>query len=589
MKKEIIWTSNSTLLQEVTSLENDERISFSKLLKISCSDDIKIIANILKSNNARQIIFHIKKQSLDIPNCKCGMPVAWHPDLRDYRKYCSKSCTAKYSIEIIKKNNLISFGKEWHSQLPEWKEKVKITSLAKFGSDHYTKTQQYKEQVIQSNLEKYNVQHVMQLDSTKLKISQTNIAKYGVINPMNNKDVQDKLKKTNIARYGHDNPLKNSEVQDKVKNTNITRYGFENPLSNKMVRAKSSLTARLNYYDPTTFEKINNAEWLTSEHSSGKTIGEIASNIGVSASNLGKIFHSLNIAIIYHSASELERRLDDYYKLYPLTVICNDRQIISPKEIDLYFPDKKLAIEINGCYYHSEKFNKFKQYHLSKTDACLNNEIELLQFWDFELNTKWDQVINLINSKIGLCDRTYARKTVIKTLSFTEKKKFINANHLQGDVTSTTNIGLFDKNDQLVMVATFGKPRFTKKENTHELLRLCSIAGLQVIGGASKLIKHFKKHYMNVDDELISYCNRRYSIGNVYKQLNFKLASISPPGFFYINKQGNYAGSRYQWQKHIMKDKLPNFNSQLTADQNMKQHGYEKVWDCGQYVFKLQK
>lgn len=590
MKEDIDWNTNdNNLLTELMALENDERISFSKLLKIPQHAIINLISAKLNSKNARQIIYHIKQNSIDIPNCKCGMPLAWHPDLRAYRKYCSKSCSAKFSIEITKQNNLLAFGKAWHSQTNEWQDKVKATSLRKFGAEHYTKTQQYKDQVRLSNLAKYNVTHTMLLTDTKQKIAQTNLIRYGFINPMLNDIIKNKVKNTNNIRYGVDNPMHNAIIKNKVKNTNIARYGCANPLNNKIIRAKSINTFRNNYYTTDTASKINDVKWLTDEHNSGKTIGEIANDIGVSASNLCKIFQSLGIEVVHHPASELERRLNEYYRTSQLTLVNNTRSIIPPKELDLYFPEKKLAIEVNGCYYHSEKFNRFEQYHLLKTDSCIALGIELLQFWDFELNTKWDQVTNLINSKLGLGDRIYARRTVVKDIQYINKKDFINANHLQGDVSSSINIGLFDINEQLVMVATFGKPRFTKRSNTFELLRLCSTAGLQVVGGASKLIKHFIKYHMNTNDELISYCNRRYSIGNVYNKLGFELASISPPGFFYITKAGKYAGSRYQWQKHLMKDKLANFNPLLTANQNMTNHGFDKVWDCGQYVFKLMK
>lgn len=120
------------------------------------------------------------------------------------------------------------------------------------------------------------------------------------------------------------------------------------------------------------------------------------------------------------------------------------------------------------------------------------------------------------------------------------------------------------------MVATFGKPRFAKNPNiVYELLRLCSAKGTQVVGGASKLLAYFKQHYMTQGNVLVSYCNRRYSVGKVYHSLGFTLSHVAPPSFFYINSAGNYAGTRYQWQQHLMADKLANFDSNITADQNM--------------------
>ena len=48
VKNEIAWTMNNKLLESVLLLENDDRISFAKLAKISTGDDITIIADILK-------------------------------------------------------------------------------------------------------------------------------------------------------------------------------------------------------------------------------------------------------------------------------------------------------------------------------------------------------------------------------------------------------------------------------------------------------------------------------------------------------------------------------------------------------------
>ena len=344
-------------------------------------------------------------------------------------------------------------------------------------------------------------------------------------------------------------------------------------------------TSRTTYYNTETFRKIEDPIWLHLANKEGKSVGEIANDIGVSSSNLCKIFHKHNLRIIKHQVSALERKLVAGFKIPLLT---NDRLLISPRELDIVFPEHNLAIEVNGSYFHSEKFGRNSDYHLQKTTQCNDLGIELLQFWDTEINKQFPKVVNFINSKLGLCERLYARKTKIRYITSSEKKNFINSNHLQNDVGSSINLGLFS-GDALVMVATFGKPRFTKSDNTFELLRLCSLSGFVVTGGASKLIKYFVKQHMIAGDVLLSYCNRRYSSGNVYEKIGFTLSSISPPSFFYITASGKYAGSRYQWQKHLLKDKLKNFDPSVSAFKNMKNNGFEKVWDCGQLVYTFEK
>ena len=37
-----------------------------------------------------------------------------------------------------------------------------------------------------------------------------------------------------------------------------------------------------------------------------------------------------------------------------------------------------------------------------------------------------------------------------------------------------------------------------------------------------------------------------------------------------------------------LKNKLESFNSELSEWENMKNNGYDRIWDCGNYVFYIQ-
>lgn len=73
--------------------------------------------------------------------------------------------------------------------------------------------------------------------------------------------------------------------------------------------------------------------------------------------------------------------------------ICNElgieietrnRSIISPYELDIYIPSKKIAIEFNGIIWHSEKFGKDKNYHLMKTNMCEELGIKLIHIYEHD-------------------------------------------------------------------------------------------------------------------------------------------------------------------------------------------------------------
>ena len=82
---------------------------------------------------------------------------------------------------------------------------------------------------------------------------------------------------------------------------------------------------------------------------------------------------------------------------FGLTVQTNVRNLISPLEIDIWIPELKLAIEINGVYWHSLSENEeYEKKALKKKHLLEQQGNNLLMFYDFEINTKLHIVTNII-------------------------------------------------------------------------------------------------------------------------------------------------------------------------------------------------
>lgn len=94
--------------------------------------------------------------------------------------------------------------------------------------------------------------------------------------------------------------------------------------------------------------------------------------------------------------------------------------------------------------------------------------------------------------------KIYARNCEIVDISKDTIMQFLNENHSQGYASSIVNYGLIYK-DELVQVMSFGKPRFNKFYSW-ELIRDCTKNGIEVVGGVSKLWKHF------VDNNTVRSC-----------------------------------------------------------------------------------
>lgn len=575
---------DTTSQKTVKDLESDPRLTVKKLLQSSLGKEFEDLSNRLNIFNARQLIFHYKNDLDQIPLCKCGQKLAWNQDLRSYRKYCSKSCSAKFSTEEKKIKNLENIGVEWHSQTKEWKEKVEETSIKKYNKKHYSQTEQFRKSVISTNRKNYGVDYPAQSKEVAEKTSKTWLNKYGTTHPFYLDSVKQKIKKTNRQRYGVEYPSQNQKIKAKTKQTNIEKYGVEHPSQNQDFISKRVQSRRENFYDIETLKKLSDPEWLKQQQSH-KSITEISKDLGVSNSNLGKYFKKYNIDIIHHSETYQEKMLKSFLNDHSIDAKYRDRSIISPYEIDCFIQDLNLGIEINGVYWHSEQFNKDRYYHLNKTQKCFEKNIELWHFWDYEFENKKTLIFNKILNKAGLSKKIGARSLKIKYVNSREKRLFFQENHLQDDASSSVNIGLYSDQD-LMMCCSFSKSRFNKKYQW-ELVRLASKQTYTIQGGASKILDHFTKNHMNVGEILVSYCNRRFSSGNLYKKLNFELVSQKEPGYCYV--YGNkIIGSRNAWQKHLLKDKLDLYDPNLSESENMKNNNFYRLWDCGQdaWIFK---
>ena len=255
----------------------------------------------------------------------------------------------------------------------------------------------------------------------------------------------------------------------------------------------------------------------------------------------------------------------------------NDKNRIKPYELDIVIPEKKIAIEYCGLYWHSELNGKDKNYHLNKLNMCLEKGYRLITIfedeWVYRKDILLSRLQNLLNST--LLNKVYARKCTINEISANQAKFFCEQNHLQGYGSgSSIKLGAF-YNEELVSVMTFSKSSIAKgsknKEGTWELHRFCSKLNTRVIGIASKLLKYFERSYEW--KELFSYADRRWSDGSLYEKIGFSLVGNTKPNYWYIkNKKRTHRFALRKNKKDI---------KELTEWENRQLQGWDRIWDCG--------
>lgn len=262
----------------------------------------------------------------------------------------------------------------------------------------------------------------------------------------------------------------------------------------------------------------------------------------------------------------------------------SDRDILNGQELDIVFDTEKLAVEINGIYWHSEACGKGRSYHFDKLENAKSAGYRLLQFYDTEIYDTPEIVKSMIMARLGISSRIGARKLEIIDIDDTQARTFCNLNHLQGYAASSARIALAH-NNEILAVMTFAKPRF-RDDCEFEMIRFCTKLGTTIVGGASKLYSHFLKTYS--PKSMVSYANLRYSTGCVYKQLGLTLDSISEPSYTYMKPRSKI--SRYQAQKHLLPKLLGDrFDPLKSETDNMVAAGYNKVYDCGNAVYIWRK
>ena len=402
----------------------------------------------------------------------------------------------------------------------------------------------------------------------------------------NDKEIKSKRNETNIKRYGSICPLNNKKIKQKSIDTLQKHYGnITNPGELRLANKKLRKIA----YESYIIDKniIDNFDILFTEEEYINN-GPKNKKLKFKCKKCNNIFETY----LYNGhkprcytcdprplKSIQEEEIIKYIRSkYNGIIKRSNRSILSNIELDILLPEKNIAFEYNGLYWHSNIF-KDDNYHLDKTIKCNEKNIQLIHIFEDEWLNKKQIVKNRIDNILQLTKyKIYARKCIVKEIDNKTKNVFLEKYHIQGKDNSKIKLGLFHKN-RLVSVMTFGKPRFNKKYDW-ELIRYCNIGKFNIVGGAGKLLKYFE---INNKGSIITYADRRWSKGNLYEKIGFERKGISPKNFYYVWR--NKRESRMKYQKHKLKNILEKFDENKTEYENMKENGFSKIYDCGNFTY----
>lgn len=246
------------------------------------------------------------------------------------------------------------------------------------------------------------------------------------------------------------------------------------------------------------------------------------------------------------------------------------------QELDIYIPDKKIAFEFDGLYWHCE-LKKDKYYHSKKTYYCKEQGIRLIHIFEDEWLYKRDIVKSNIRYLLHKnINRIYGRKCIIKVLNKDDTKCFLDKNSIKEISVPSINYGLI-YDGKIVSIMSFKNIR----NKTYELMVFCNLLNTTITGGFAKLLKSFISDFN--PSCIVSYVDKRWDNGELFDDNGFKHIRDKNPDYSYII--GHKRETKTKYRKKNLIDQ--GFDANKTENEIMLERGIPRIYDCGTMVFEM--
>lgn len=286
-----------------------------------------------------------------------------------------------------------------------------------------------------------------------------------------------------------------------------------------------------------------------------------------------------------HIESHTEDEIFNLITIFGFECIKHNRSILNGKELDIYIPSERLAIEYCGILWHSEKYRPEPQYHLSKLNECNRQGIKLITIFEDEWLEHKDIVLEKIKhilhpqTEKQTCGGRQCKIGCIDTQTAME---FLNKYHIQGFGSGTVYYGAYNKKDNQLV----GVMAFRLDHGKWELTRFATDYHYICPGLGSKMFKTFIKEYN--PNYVKSFADRRWTVNiddNLYTKLGFTLESIGKPDYSYVYKKQRL--HKFNFRKQILHKKY-NLPLSMTEKEMCDEIGAYRIWNCGllKYVWQ---
>lgn len=540
------------------------------------------------------------------PACDLGSERLFNTLSLGYREFCGKrsacECSRRKQSELAKSlRDAGKFAMTWKESIrdPEAsRAKGRRTSEERHGGIGLG-SPKIAEKIRATVVERYGVDHYMR--SSEAPVSDMSAARaeaerlYGG-NPF--VVFRDRARRTMLERYGVENPQQSEAIRAKTRETCLRRYGETTHLRDPEIAAAATQKRRIAAMGPEAVAFLDDPAAVRAAIDSGLSARQVSELHGMSY--VTALRAMAREGHVPEGRSHGEDEVASFVAGLGFAVERNRRVLVPdlfpPKrrprgalELDVLVSGKMLAIEYCGLFPHSVGGSAAyggrvigPHYHLDKLVAAEALGYRLITIFSDEWQERPAAVRARIAAALGVAERGKGgRHLSVRRTSFSEVRGFLDANHLQGSGPPTGDSYAAFEGDALVGCMTFvkGRAALNSSGKSPELARFCG-DGMVRPGMASKLLAAYARD--SGAGELVSYADRRWSQGNVYRALGFEPAGASSPGYWYTD---DYRTRRHRYS--YRKDVLVGMGGDpsKTEAELAEERGLDRIYDCGTLKF----
>lgn len=293
--------------------------------------------------------------------------------------------------------------------------------------------------------------------------------------------------------------------------------------------------------------------------------------------------------------SKGEDEVRDVLRALGFTVEQSVHGLIPEREIDLYLPEQKVAVEFNVVYWHSEAIRPDPKYHYNKHFACKEAGIMLVQVWEDDWADKRSLVVRLLAHHLGV--------TSLLSSVFVDEPSYLFEEVdaqvlLPVEVDHATAAGFFESNHIKGAFPALPKARFFGLQDAQERLRAVvavhpssapgtlsigryASAGM-LVGGVERLLS-FVQERMGTQGWL-GIADLGAGEDYWYEAHGFQVEEVRDPACFYV-VGGKRVHPSYLTKEHYRKDDALLYDETMDVDELAELNGIGRVWNSGKVVY----